>query len=150
MPAKSLQEYPNNPDQGEVYAHGYDSALTLKFHASRTADKQAGWFLPYLQPGMTLLDCGCASGSITLGLAKVVAPGQVTGVDLSEIEIERAQARAAEAGITNLCFAVGNIYQLDRTIPKAELAILPGTAHSPKELLWKMQGSLLRSASSTV
>lgn len=103
----------NNPDKDEVYAHGYDSALTLKFHASRTANKQAGWFLPFLQSGMTLLDCGCATGSITVGLARVVAPGQVTGVDISEIEIERAQARAAEAGLTNICFAVGNIYQLD-------------------------------------
>ena len=103
----------NNSDQSEEYAHGYDSALTLKLHTSRTVDKQAGWFLPYLRPGMTLLDCGCATGSITVGLAKIVAPGQVTGVDISEIEIERAQVRAAEAGITNICFAVGNIYQLD-------------------------------------
>jgi len=103
----------NHSDQSEVYAHGYESALTLKLHASRTADKQVGWFLPYLQPGMALLDCGCATGSITLGLAKVVAPGQVTGVDISEIEIERAQVRAAEAGLTNIRFAVGNIYQLD-------------------------------------
>jgi SAM-dependent methyltransferase len=62
---------------------------------------------------MTLLDCGCATGSITVGLAKVVAPGQVTGVDISDIEIERAQARAAEAGLPNICFTVGNIYQLD-------------------------------------
>lgn len=62
---------------------------------------------------MVLLDCGCATGSITVGLAKVVAPGQVTGVDISEIEIERAQVRAAEAGLTNIRFVVGNIYQLD-------------------------------------
>ena len=97
----------------EEYAHGYDSALTLKLHTSRTADKQAGWFVPYLQPGMTLLDCGCATGAITIGLAKMVEPGQVVGVDISEIEIERARARAAEAGITNVRYAIGNIYQLD-------------------------------------
>ena len=97
----------------ETYAHSYDSALTLKLHASRTVDKQAGWFLPYLQPGMMLLDCGCATGSITIGFAKVIAPGQVTGVDISEIEIERARERAAEAEITNIRFDVGNIYQLD-------------------------------------
>lgn len=97
----------------ETYAHGYGSALTLKLHASRTVNKQAGWFLPYLQPGMTLLDCGCATGSITVGLAKVVEPGQVTGVDISEIEIKRARERADDAEISNIRFKVGNIYQLD-------------------------------------
>ena len=113
MTDKTPQLDIDNPDHREEYAHGYDSALTLKMHVSRTADKQAGWFLPYLQPGMTLLDCGCATGSITVGLAKVVEPGQVTGVDIAEVEIERARERAAKAEITNILFAVGNIYQLD-------------------------------------
>ena len=101
------------PAPHEDYAHGYNSALTLQLHTTRTADKQAGWFVPYLQPGMTLLDCGCATGAITIGLAKVVEPGQVVGVDVSEIEIERARARTAQAGIPNVRYAVGNIYQLD-------------------------------------
>jgi ubiquinone/menaquinone biosynthesis C-methylase UbiE len=37
----------------------------------------ADFFLPHLQSGMTLLDCGCGPGSLTLGLAEAVAPGQV-------------------------------------------------------------------------
>jgi ubiquinone/menaquinone biosynthesis C-methylase UbiE len=62
---------------------------------------------------MTLLDCGCAAGSITLGLAKAVKPGQVTGVDISEIEIERARKRASEAKIRNISFETGEIYRLE-------------------------------------
>jgi SAM-dependent methyltransferase len=38
--------------------------------------------LPYLKPGMVLLDLGCGPGSITVGLAAAVAPGSATGVDL--------------------------------------------------------------------
>jgi ubiquinone/menaquinone biosynthesis C-methylase UbiE len=99
--------------QAERYAHGYDSALTLKMHSSRTADRQAGWFLPHLRPGMALLDCGCGSGSITVGLAAAVNPGRAVGVDVSAVEIERARARGAEAGIANVEFAVGDIHRFD-------------------------------------
>ena len=82
----------NKPDSNKAeqeYAYGYDSYVTTKYIGSRTAQTHAAWFLPYLQSGVTLLDCGCASGSITVGLARAVEPGQVTGVDISEIEIER-------------------------------------------------------------
>jgi SAM-dependent methyltransferase len=121
MSEKTSSDTPEAPSQSavdaaqqaEVYAHGYDSALTLKMHASRTADRQAAWFLPHLRAGMSLLDCGCGSGSITVGLAVAVDPGRVIGVDVSEVEIERARARAAETGIANLEFAVGDIYRLD-------------------------------------
>ncbi|MEZ4681300.1 MAG: methyltransferase domain-containing protein [Caldilineaceae bacterium] len=103
----------NHISSNEGYTHGYDSAITQKIHTGRTVDKQASWFLPYLKPGMTLLDCGCATGSITVGFADVVAPSQVIGVDISEAEIERARKRATEAAIKNVRFEVGNIYQLD-------------------------------------
>ena len=89
---------PNPPlAQLEIYAPGYDSAFTHQLHVRRSAPQQGHWFLPYLQPGMTLLDCGCATGSITVGLAAAVAPGQVIGVDRAAAEIERAPIRAADA-----------------------------------------------------
>ena len=33
---------------------------------------------------MSLLDCGCGAGSITLDLAESAAPGRVIGLDLDE------------------------------------------------------------------
>lgn len=97
----------------QPYAHGYDSALTTRWHAARTAEKQGRFFLPYLQPGMTLLDCGCGSGSITLGLAKIVAPGQVIGIDIAPVELDRARISASQQGVSNVRFASGDIYHLD-------------------------------------
>jgi ubiquinone/menaquinone biosynthesis C-methylase UbiE len=46
---------------------------------------------------MTLLDVGCGPGSITLGLAAAVAPGEVAGVDLASEHVECALALAAQA-----------------------------------------------------
>jgi ubiquinone/menaquinone biosynthesis C-methylase UbiE len=103
---------PDNNQPEQEYVFSYDSDFTLSYHASRTAETHAFWFLPYLQPGMMLLDVGCASGSITNGLAKAVKPGQVTGIDISAKEIERARQRAIEDDAENVQFEAGDAYQL--------------------------------------
>lgn len=97
----------------QVYMHDYDSAITKEQHARRRASVQAAFFLPYVRSGMALLDCGCGSGSITAGLANVVSPGRAIGVDIAEIEIERARKQSADAGIENVVFEVGNVYALE-------------------------------------
>jgi ubiquinone/menaquinone biosynthesis C-methylase UbiE len=112
MAAMNVPGLDDNTTLQEHYTFSYDSGLTRKLHASRTAASHAAFFLPYLQPGMSLLDCGCGSGSITVGLAKIVAPGQVTGVDISEVEVARARDRATADGIANVHFEVGNVYKL--------------------------------------
>ena len=43
---------------------------------------------------MRLLDCGCGPGSITVGLAQAVAPGETVGIDASPDAIEAARALA--------------------------------------------------------
>ncbi len=79
---------------------------------TRTAARQAAFLLPHLHSGMDLLDCGSGPGSITADLARLVAPGQVVGIDIGEEEVERARAYAAENSITNVAFRVGDVYAL--------------------------------------
>ncbi|MBI3979135.1 MAG: class I SAM-dependent methyltransferase [Chloroflexi bacterium] len=95
----------------EVYTLGY-SAATQQWLASRTAADAAAFFLPYLRPGMRLLDAGCGPGTITLGLASAVAPGEVVGLDLEPSQIEAAQRLATGQQISNVRFEVGDAYAL--------------------------------------
>jgi hypothetical protein len=84
-----------------------DCPVVTDLHATRTAASMAGFFLPHLRPGMRVLDCGCGPGSITVGLAEHVAPGEVIGIDLDPTHIALAQRRAAAAGPANVRFARG-------------------------------------------
>lgn len=60
-------------------------------------------------PGESVVDVGCGAGTTTLQLAERVGPdGHVLGLDISPTMIEGARALAAEAGATNVSFAVGD------------------------------------------
>ena len=92
-------------------AHGVTPGLRQDY-ALRTAEQQAAFLLPYLRPGMDLLDVGCGPGTITLGLAQAVVPGYVTGVDQDYAHIESAKTLAAEQGIRHVTFQAGSALSL--------------------------------------
>jgi SAM-dependent methyltransferase len=98
-------------DKRETYTVGY-SDVALRYMMRRHAARDAALLLPWLKPGMTLLDCGCGPGTITVGLAKAVVPGRVVGIDLEESQFETAQQIARERGATNIEWKAASIYQL--------------------------------------
>lgn len=78
----------------------------------RTAAVAAAFFLPHLRPGMRVLDGGCGPGTITVGLAVAVAPGEVVGVDPLANRLELARAAAAAQGVANVRFEQGDMHAL--------------------------------------
>ncbi|MBD7995769.1 methyltransferase domain-containing protein [Arthrobacter sp. Sa2CUA1] len=96
----------------DTYSHGHHRSV-ISAHATRTAEDSAGYLVPHLRPGLSILDVGCGPGSITLDFADLVAPGQVTGLDRSEDVLLQARALAAERGTANAEFLSGNVYDLD-------------------------------------
>jgi SAM-dependent methyltransferase len=83
----------------------------LRSHRWRTAENSAGYLLPSLQPGDRVLDVGCGPGTITVDLARLVAPGEVLGIDPVADVVDAARADAT--GIGNVRFEVGDVFDLD-------------------------------------
>jgi ubiquinone/menaquinone biosynthesis C-methylase UbiE len=100
----------NVPPANETYQHGHHASVVAS-HAKRTAETAAAFFLPFLKPGMRLLDVGCGPGSITSGLARRVEPAETIGIDMSPSVIETARSLADAATAPHLTFEVGNIYE---------------------------------------
>lgn len=96
--------------QDENYTIGYGEGGKLLSH--RRASTHAEFILPHLRPGMSLLDCGCGSGTITLGLAEVVSPGNVVGIDIGEDPIGHARSRASDQKVDNIHFKVASLYEI--------------------------------------
>ena len=99
-----------NKEQMGRYSVGYDDR-TARFMQERTADTHAQFLIPYLVSGMDLLDGGCGPGTITKGLAEIVAPGRVLGVDKEQSQIFLAQRHTD--GSPTFEFKVGDLCSLN-------------------------------------
>ena len=96
---------------GDGYTPGVGTT-SVAFMAARSADSHAGFVLPDITPGTSIVDVGCGPGTITAGLAAAAAPGSVLGIDQSGRQLASARARAEQLGLTNVRFAEGSCYEL--------------------------------------
>jgi ubiquinone/menaquinone biosynthesis C-methylase UbiE len=95
----------------ENYTMGYGPAA-IALMGRRTAQSHAGFFLPHLKSGMSVLDCGCGPGTITLGFAELVAPGSAVGTDIEASQMAVATENALARNVSNVRFEVADIYAL--------------------------------------
>jgi SAM-dependent methyltransferase len=95
-----------------TYTHGHHESV-LRSHRWRTAENSAGYLLPHLSSGATLLDVGCGPGTITAELATIVTPARVTALEVTEPALDLARAEIARRGLTNVDFRTGDVHALD-------------------------------------
>ena len=93
------------------YTMGYSEEFRQLLNR-RSAETHAKHLLPHLKPGLRVLDFGCGPGTITVGLAKAVEPGEVHGIDMAESQINLARSAAEAGGHTNVTFHVGSVLEL--------------------------------------
>ena len=90
---------------------GYGEEFTQLLRR-RSAAGQAAHLLPHLEPGMRILDFGCGPGTISVGLAQAVHPGELHGIDMEESQVGVARAAAEAGGHDNATFRVGDATDL--------------------------------------
>ena len=93
------------------YTMGFSEEM-LESLRRYTAEASAKYLMPHLRPGRRVLDIGCGPGTISVGLARAVAPGEMHGVDMEESQIDLASLVAKTNGQDNAKFHVGDVTDL--------------------------------------
>lgn len=95
----------------ETYGQGHAESVVRSQHW-RTVENSAAYLTGELRAGLEVLDVGCGPGTITVDLARLVAPGRVLGLDPSESVLRRARSTAAGVGVDNVVFERGDVHAL--------------------------------------
>jgi SAM-dependent methyltransferase len=115
----------DEPTHSEQFRVEYTDE-SRRFLFRRRAVTHGAFFLPYVKPGMRLLDCGCGPGSITVDWAMLVAPAEAVGIDTDPAQLELARNHAAAAGVTNVRFEQGDVRQLPYADQSFDAAFVHG------------------------
>ncbi len=96
----------------DIYVHGYQPRENERLQdQAGTLVEVLHWDTAYA-PGSRVLEAGCGVGAQTITLASRSPHARFTSVDVSEASIVEAKRRADRAGLTNVEFRQGDVFEL--------------------------------------
>ena len=93
------------------YTLGFSEEVLVSPRRHRV-ERDSAYMLPYLRPGLRVLDFGCGPGTISVGMAKYIDPGELHGVDMQASQVELARNAAKASGRSNAIFHVADVTDL--------------------------------------
>ena len=113
----------------DKYAPGYDNRILKIF--KNAYDLSIQKVCSILSPDQQVLDMGCGTGIISIGIAPYV--NRVIATDLSSEMISVAKGKARNQSITNVDFRVGDSYALPFPDESFDVVLLFNSLHIVKE-----------------
>lgn len=95
-----------------AYVHGYDPQENRRLQDQATTLVDLLHADTVFPAGSRVLEAGCGVGAQTLTLAENSPGAEITAVDISEPSVAEARRKVAAAGLTNVRFRQGDIFQL--------------------------------------
>ncbi len=105
-------------------------------------DLSCGHFLGDRRPLQSILSIGCGDGDLERHLCMLNAATSIHGVDISPVRIERAAAKAREAGMDQLSYSVVDVETEDFPDPPYDAIFFDSSLHH----LSRLEEVLLRCA----
>jgi len=95
-----------------MYVHGYDPRENLRLQDQASTLVELLHSDTAYPPGSRILEAGCGVGAQTVTLARNSPEARVTSIDISETSVAEARAKVEAAGLTNVTFQQGDIFNL--------------------------------------
>ncbi len=96
-----------------------------------------------LQPGFTVYEVGCGSGSISVEAAlQVESSGTVYSIDIDPKAIELTKKNLEKFGVSNVTVILGNAKEKLSELPQADTIFIGGTGGDTRDIVEICQGKL--------
>jgi ubiquinone/menaquinone biosynthesis C-methylase UbiE len=96
----------------KAYVHGYDRRENMRLQDQASTLVELLHSDTSYPPGSHVLEAGCGVGAQTVTLARSSPNALITSVDISEASVTEAKRKVAAAGLTNVQFQQGDIFNL--------------------------------------